>query len=91
MGIEFNFQDPQHRPTTDDLLIMPFIRGDLDSKPIKDLLLEYKAEVVEEEVVDEEAEVISIIFVFVSSVPFLIMNQSVEFFVKFCFMLHIFC
>lgn len=40
---------------------MPFIRGDLDSKPIKDLLLEYKAEVVEEEVVDEEAEVISII------------------------------
>ncbi|XP_037032839.1 serine/threonine-protein kinase 10 isoform X2 [Bradysia coprophila] len=49
-------KDPQHRPTTDDLLIMPFIRGDLDSKPIKDLLLEYKAEVVEEEVVDEEAE-----------------------------------
>ncbi|KAJ6632875.1 STE20-like serine/threonine-protein kinase, partial [Pseudolycoriella hygida] len=49
-------KDPQHRPTTEDLLLMPFIRGDLDSKPIKDLLLEYKAEVVEEEVVDEEAE-----------------------------------
>lgn len=40
---------------------MPFIRRDMDSKPIKDLLLEYKAEVVEEEVVDEEAEVISVI------------------------------
>jgi len=43
---------------------MSFIRGDLDSKPIKDLLLEYKAEVVEEEVVDEEAEVISVILFF---------------------------
>lgn len=35
----------------------PFIAGNLDSKPIKDLLLEYKADVVEEELVDEEAEV----------------------------------
>ena len=38
----------------------PFISGNLDSKPIKDLLLEYKADVVEEELVDEEAEVIDI-------------------------------
>ncbi len=30
---------------------------ELDSKSIRDLLLEYKAEVVEEEVVDEDAEV----------------------------------
>lgn len=64
------FQDPQHRPTTDDLLIMPFIRGDLDSKPIKDLLLEYKAEVVEEEVVDEEAEVISVTIFIIPSLLF---------------------
>ncbi|PSN52552.1 hypothetical protein C0J52_08962 [Blattella germanica] len=34
----------------------PFINCTLDSKPIRDLLLEYKAEVVEEELVDEEAE-----------------------------------
>jgi len=33
-----------------------FINRNLDSKPIKDLLLEYKAEVVEE-VVDDETEV----------------------------------
>lgn len=51
------FKDPTQRPETDALLILPFISGNLDSKPIKDLLLEYKAEVVEEEVVDEEAEV----------------------------------
>lgn len=37
---------------------LAFISGNLDSKPIKDLLLEYKADVVEEELVDEEAEVI---------------------------------
>lgn len=35
----------------------PFICGELDPKPVRDLLLEYKADVVEEEVVDEEAEV----------------------------------
>lgn len=50
-------KDPQQRPATDHLLALPFINGHLDSKPIKDLLLEYKAEVVEEEVVDEEVEV----------------------------------
>lgn len=50
-------KDPQQRPATDALLQLPFISGPLDSKPIKDLLLEYKAEVVEEEVVDEEVEV----------------------------------
>lgn len=50
-------KDPQQRPSTDALLSLPFISSPLDSKPIKDLLLEYKAEVVEEEVVDEEVEV----------------------------------
>ncbi|XP_052120283.1 serine/threonine-protein kinase 10 isoform X2 [Frankliniella occidentalis] len=49
-------KDPVHRPTAEDLLKHPFIAGELDSKPVRDLLLEYKADVVEEEVVDEEAE-----------------------------------
>lgn len=50
-------KDPTSRPTADDLLKHPFISRNLDSKPVKDLLLEYKADVVEEELVDEEAEV----------------------------------
>jgi hypothetical protein len=41
----------------------PFINCTLDSKPIRDLLLEYKAEVVEEELLDEEAEVRSVYFI----------------------------
>ncbi|XP_054261410.1 serine/threonine-protein kinase 10 isoform X2 [Macrosteles quadrilineatus] len=49
-------KDPTQRPTSDELLKHPFIAPDLDVKPVRDLLLEYKAEVVEEEVVDEEAE-----------------------------------
>ncbi|XP_008546000.1 serine/threonine-protein kinase 10-A [Microplitis demolitor] len=49
-------KDPQTRPTADELLKHPFINRTLDSKPIRDLLLEYKADVVEEELVDEEAE-----------------------------------
>lgn len=44
------------RPTTDVLMQHAFINRNLDAKPIKDLLLEYKAEVVEE-VVDDETEV----------------------------------
>lgn len=51
-----SLQDPQQRPSTEMLLQHEFISGSLDAKPIKDLLLEYKAEVVEE-VVDDEAEV----------------------------------
>jgi STE20-like kinase len=42
----------------------PFINCTLDSKPVRDLLLEYKAEVVEEELLDDEAEVKSIYFLF---------------------------
>lgn len=51
-------KDPTSRPTADELLKRPFINRNLDSKPIRDLLLEYKADVVEEELVDEETEVI---------------------------------
>uniref|UniRef100_T1PC73 Polo kinase kinase n=1 Tax=Musca domestica TaxID=7370 RepID=T1PC73_MUSDO len=48
-------KDPNQRPSTETLLQHAFINRDLDAKPIKDLLLEYRAEVVEE-VVDDEAE-----------------------------------
>ncbi|XP_015597682.1 serine/threonine-protein kinase 10 isoform X2 [Cephus cinctus] len=49
-------KDPSSRPTAEELLKHPFINRTLDSKPIRDLLLEYKADVVEEELVDEDAE-----------------------------------
>ena len=42
-------KDPTQRPTATELLRHPFIACTLDSKNIKDLLIEYKAEVVEEE------------------------------------------
>lgn len=67
---------------------MSFIRGDLDSKPIKDLLLEYKAEVVEEEVVDEEAEVITIIL-FTNSFSAILIIKNMLNLLRFSFMLHI--
>ena len=50
-------KDPVTRPNAEELLKHPFIARNLDSKPIRDLLLEYKADVVEEELVDEDAEV----------------------------------
>lgn len=43
-----------------ELLKHEFVNGDLDSKPLRDLLLEYRAEVVEEEVLDDDSEVSSI-------------------------------
>ncbi|XP_030752127.1 serine/threonine-protein kinase 10 isoform X2 [Sitophilus oryzae] len=49
-------KDPQKRPTCDELLKHPFINRTLDSKPVTDLLLEYKAEVVEEELTDDDPE-----------------------------------
>lgn len=50
-------KDPAARPTADELLKHPFVNRTLDSKPVRDLLLEYKADVVEEELLDEDAEV----------------------------------
>lgn len=55
-------KDPQRRPTCEDLLLHPFINRTLDSKPVKDLLLEYKAEVVEEELTDDDPEVRNLLF-----------------------------
>ncbi|RZB41606.1 STE20-like serine/threonine-protein kinase [Asbolus verrucosus] len=49
-------KDPQKRPNCDELLKHQFINCTLDSKPIRDLLLEYKAEVVEEELTDDDPE-----------------------------------
>ncbi|XP_046598274.1 serine/threonine-protein kinase 10 isoform X2 [Neodiprion lecontei] len=49
-------KDPAARPTADELLKHPFVNRTLDSKPVRDLLLEYKADVVEEELLDEDAE-----------------------------------
>ncbi|CAB3362768.1 Hypothetical predicted protein [Cloeon dipterum] len=49
-------KDPVQRPLAETLLKLPFIDCKLDSKPIRDLLLEYKAEVVEEELEDDEEE-----------------------------------
>lgn len=58
INLTYNFfqKDPQQRPTTEALLQHAFICQEIDGKPVKDLLLEYRAEVVEE-VVDDEAEV----------------------------------
>lgn len=50
-------KDPHKRPSCDELLKHPFISGELDAKPVRDLLLEYKAEVVEEELTDDDPEV----------------------------------
>ncbi|XP_045782014.1 serine/threonine-protein kinase 10 isoform X2 [Maniola jurtina] len=49
-------KDPEKRPTATDLLKHEFVSGDLDSKPLRDLLLEYRAEVVEEELLDDDSE-----------------------------------
>lgn len=65
-------KDPNQRPDTDVLLTLPFISRNLDPKPIRDLLLEYNADVVEEEVVDEEAEVNTSFYVY--SLVFLTTN-----------------
>nr|XP_034838054.1 serine/threonine-protein kinase 10 [Maniola hyperantus] len=49
-------KDPEKRPTSTDLLKHEFVSGDLDSKSLRDLLLEYRAEVVEEELLDDDSE-----------------------------------
>lgn len=50
-------QDPEKRPTATELLKHEFVSGALDSKALRDLLLEYRAEVVEEELLDDDSEV----------------------------------
>lgn len=50
-------KEPQKRPTCAELLKHPFISEIVDAKSICDLLLEYKAEVVEEELTDDDPEV----------------------------------
>ncbi|XP_063371671.1 serine/threonine-protein kinase 10 [Cydia amplana] len=49
-------KDPEKRPTSSELLKHEFVSGNLDSKPLRDLLLEYRAEVVEEELLDDDSE-----------------------------------
>ncbi|KAI5747961.1 hypothetical protein M8J77_020407 [Diaphorina citri] len=50
-------KDPSQRPTAEQLLKHLFIDYTPDVKPVRDLLLEYKAEVVEEEeVLDEDMD-----------------------------------
>lgn len=53
----FHLQDPEKRPTAGELLKHQFVGGDLDPKPLRELLLEFRAEVVEEELLDDESEV----------------------------------
>lgn len=45
-------KDPAKRPTADELLQHPFIKDVTDVKPVRDLILEFKADIVEE--VEEE-------------------------------------
>ncbi|XP_045489628.1 serine/threonine-protein kinase 10-A isoform X2 [Pieris rapae] len=49
-------KDPEKRPTSTELLKHEFVSGNLDSKSLRDLLLEYRAEVVEEELLDDDSE-----------------------------------
>ena len=53
-------KDPVQRPTAEALLNHPFVRDSLDKKPLHDLISEFKAEVHEEVVVDDEAVDVSI-------------------------------
>ena len=78
-------KDPSSRPTADELLKHSFINRTLDSKPIRDLLLEYKADVVEEELVDEEAEVSINTFAYAFALEFHIAEMLVKFKFKISF------
>ncbi|GBP32651.1 hypothetical protein EVAR_16813_1 [Eumeta japonica] len=49
-------KDPEKRPTASELLKHEFVTRPLDLKPLRDLLLEYRAEVVEEELLDDDSE-----------------------------------
>ena len=45
-------KDPNKRPRAEELLGHPFVKDAVDPKPILELLAEYKAEIVEEEITD---------------------------------------
>ncbi|CAG0915362.1 unnamed protein product [Notodromas monacha] len=47
-------KDPAQRCTSEELLSHPFVSGKVSPKPVIDLLLEYKADVVEETVEEDE-------------------------------------
>ncbi|XP_047039468.1 serine/threonine-protein kinase 10 isoform X2 [Helicoverpa zea] len=49
-------KDPEKRPTAVELMKHEFVNGKLDAKPLRELLLEYRAEVVEEELLDDDSE-----------------------------------
>jgi len=49
-------KDPHKRPNVEDLLKHPFIREAIDKKHLLDLLLEFKAEIINEEEMDVEEE-----------------------------------
>ncbi|KAH9363045.1 hypothetical protein HPB48_014173 [Haemaphysalis longicornis] len=50
-------KDPNQRPSSEELLKHPFIASCIDRKPLKDLISEYKAEVVEEVTEEQEDEI----------------------------------
>ncbi|XP_053623345.1 serine/threonine-protein kinase 10 isoform X2 [Plodia interpunctella] len=49
-------KDPEKRPTASQLLQHAFVRAAPDARPLRALLLEFRAEVVEEELLDDDAE-----------------------------------
>ncbi|KAL1432194.1 hypothetical protein MTO96_013524 [Rhipicephalus appendiculatus] len=50
-------KDPNQRPTSEELLKHPFVASCVDRKPLKDLISEYKAEVVEEVTEEQEDDI----------------------------------
>lgn len=52
-------KDPNQRPNVDELLKHPFLRDASDKKPLRDLISEYKAEVVEELVTTDQEDELS--------------------------------
>ena len=64
-------KDPNQRPTAGELLQHPFVRDAYDSKPILDLLTEFKAEIVEDTITDiEDVSITSSHVTYISSNSF---------------------